>query len=207
VHNQRAGTGGGWTTVESGSTDTAGTFATTISGRTAGTTERYRAYLEASPSRPTGYADPDNNLWSNWTDSFSLVVGGSGAASRVVAESLPTAPTGTPVPTTTTKTASLNGEYFRLTNRTKAVIDLKGWTVRDAANHVYTFPAQRVGAGNSVYVHTGKGTDGKPAAHRYWARTGHLWNNGGDSASLRTGAGKTIDSCRYTGSSKGYTTC
>jgi cell division septation protein DedD len=103
---------------------------------------------------------------------------------------------------------SLNGEYVRLTNRTKAAINLKGWTVRDAAGHVYTITTdQRVAAGKTLYLHTGKGTNGKPdSAHRYWNRTGYVWNNGGDTAYLRTAGGKSIDTCKWTGD-KGTTYC
>ncbi len=95
--------------------------------------------------------------------------------------------------------ASLNGEYVRLTNRTKKPINLRNWTLRDAAGHVYTFTTDHsLGAGKNVYVLTGKGTDGTPAAHRYWGSKGYIWNNGGDTASLRDATKKTIDSCRWT---------
>nr|BFE68038.1 hypothetical protein GCM10020092_013390 [Actinoplanes digitatis] len=89
---------------------------------------------------------------------------------------------------------SLNAEYVRLLNTTKATINLKGWTVRDAAGHVYTVTTdQRVAVGAYVYLHTGKGTNGRPdARHRYWNRTGYVWNNGGDTAYLRTPA-KQVD--------------
>ncbi len=94
---------------------------------------------------------------------------------------------------------SLNGEYVRLTNRTKKPINLHNWTLRDAAGHVYTFTTDHtVGAGKNVYVLTGKGTDGTPAAHRYWGSKGYVWNNGGDTAYLRDATKKTIDSCRWT---------
>ena len=95
---------------------------------------------------------------------------------------------------------SLNAEYVRLTNRTAKTVNLKGWTVRDAAGHVYKIANDhRIGSGKSVYVHSGKGTNGRPdSAHRYWNRTGYVWNNSGDTAYLRSPAGKSIDSCRWT---------
>ena len=34
---------------------------------------------------------------------------------------------------------SLNEEWVRLTNNTRSAVQLKGWTVTDAANHRYTF--------------------------------------------------------------------
>ena len=35
---------------------------------------------------------------------------------------------------------------------------ISGWTVRDAAGHVYKFGTLRLGAGKQAIVHTGKGT-------------------------------------------------
>jgi lamin tail-like protein len=102
----------------------------------------------------------------------------------------------------------VNGEWFRLTNRTSRTIDLKSWTVKDAAGHTYRFGMHAIRAGKTAYVHTGRGTNGRPdSAHSYWGGRSYVWNNGGDTATLRSNAGKTIDSCRYTGSAKGYTNC
>jgi hypothetical protein len=55
----------------------------------------------------------------------------------------------------------------------------------------------------NVYVHTGSGTNN--ATNRYWGKSGYIWNNGGDTATLRAGA-KTIDSCKWT-SDKKVTNC
>ena len=35
---------------------------------------------------------------------------------------------------------------------------VSGWTVRDAAGHVYKFGTLRLGAGKQAIIHTGKGT-------------------------------------------------
>ena len=94
--------------------------------------------------------------------------------------------------------SSLNAEWFRLTNSTKKGIQLKGFTVRDTSNHVYTFGTYALAPGNSVVVHTGKGTNGKPGAwERYWGSGNYIWNNTGDTATLRTPAGKIINSCKF----------
>ncbi|MEU4424170.1 lamin tail domain-containing protein [Actinoplanes sp. NPDC024001] len=102
------------------------------------------------------------------------------------------------------KNASINGEYARLTNKTKKTINLNGWTVRDAAGNSYRFPSLNLGAGKTLTLRSGKGTN--TSTTRYWARTKHIWNNGGDTATLRTPT-KTIDTCRWTNPAKGYTTC
>lgn len=102
--------------------------------------------------------------------------------------------------------AKVNGEYVRITNRTKKAINLKGWTIRDAARHVYTFKTYTLKAGKSVTVHTGKGTNGKPAAHLYWGQSYYVWNNPKDSATLKNNKGKTIDTCAWK-KNRAVTTC
>ena len=94
--------------------------------------------------------------------------------------------------------ASLNAEWVRLTNNTAQGIQLRGWSVRDRANHVYAFSTYTLGARKSVYIHTGRGTNGRPdAAHRYWQSGNYIWNNTGDTAILRNAAGAQVDSCTW----------
>jgi hypothetical protein len=50
--------------------------------------------------------------------------------------------------------------------------------------------------GNSVYIHTGKGTNS--GTHRYWGRSWYVWNNTGDTAYLRNPSGTLIDRCGWT---------
>lgn len=95
--------------------------------------------------------------------------------------------------------ASRNGEWVRLTNRTSRMINLRNWTIRDAAGHVYRFTANHfLGAGRSVQVHTGRGANGRPAGHRYWGSGRYIWNNSRDTATLRNSANRTVDTCRWT---------
>ena len=54
--------------------------------------------------------------------------------------------------------ASLNAEWVQIKNVTSTTKSLTGWTVRDLAGHVYTFPTTKVAAGDVVRLHTGKGT-------------------------------------------------
>jgi len=100
--------------------------------------------------------------------------------------------------------ASLNAEWVRLTNNTTKAIQLKGWTVRDVSNHVYTFPAATVPAKRSIYLHTGKGkayTD-STGGHLFWGSGNYIWNNTGDTAYLRNTAAKTIDTCTWKSGTK-----
>ncbi len=99
---------------------------------------------------------------------------------------------------------SLNAEYVILKNTRTSAINLKGWTLRDKANHVYTFTSFSLGATKSVVVHTGRGTN--TATHRYWGQGNYVWNNTGDTAYVRTPARTLVDSCTW-GSSGSYTSC
>ena len=64
----------------------------------------------------------------------------------------------------------LNREYVTITNTGTTTRTLTGWTVRDLANHVYTFPSFKLGPGKSVRLHTGKGTNS--STDLYWAKGG-----------------------------------
>lgn len=101
--------------------------------------------------------------------------------------------------------SSLNAEWVRLTNRRSYGINLKGWTLRDRANHIYTFKTYfKLQPGRHVWIHTGKGTN--TSKHRYWGKSWYVWNNSGDKASLRSRKGALVDSCSW-GSSGSYTYC
>jgi hypothetical protein len=109
----------------------------------------------------------------------------------------------------TRSATSLNAEWIRLTNRSRTTIDLRGWTIRDAAGKTYRFATTyRLAANRNVYLHTGRGTDGRPdVQHRYWQSGNYVWNNPGDTATLRNPAGQLVDTCRWTTIGTGSTTC
>ena len=100
--------------------------------------------------------------------------------------------------------SSLNAEWIRLKNTGSTGKYLTGWTIRDPAGHVYRFGTYKLGAGNSVTVHTGSGSNS--AGHRYWGSDGYIWNNGGDKARLKNAGGTVIDTCSYSGAGS-YVTC
>jgi hypothetical protein len=78
--------------------------------------------------------------------------------------------------------------------------------MRDGDGHVYRFPTTVLRAGASVILHTGSGRN-RPG-HRYWGRTGHVWDNTGtERASLRDRYGRLVDTCSWRGTSRGTTTC
>lgn len=100
---------------------------------------------------------------------------------------------------------TLNQEIVVILNDTGQVRGLGGWRLRDDDGHAYRFPSTRLQPGQSVTVHTGKGNN-RPG-HRYWGRTSQVWDNGGDEAVLRTGAGARWDSCAWGGAGPGYVNC
>jgi hypothetical protein len=109
--------------------------------------------------------------------------------------------------------ASLNAEYIRITNRSASSINLLKWTIKDAAGHTYTFPSHTFGPGKTVYVHTGKGTDGRnpsgrpDSAHLYWNSGAYIWNNDKDTATLRSASTRLYDTCSWSRTGTGATAC
>ena len=97
----------------------------------------------------------------------------------------------------TRSASSLNAEWVSLVNTGASAVNLRGWTIRDKANHVYTFPSVSIaGKGGRIWLHTGKGTTKTPNA--YWGSGNYVWNNTGDTAYLRKPSGAAHDSCSWT---------
>jgi Lamin Tail Domain len=92
---------------------------------------------------------------------------------------------------------SLNAEYVVIKNTGTTRKTLTGWTLRDASRHVYKFPTFRLGAGKSVKVHTGKGAN--TLGNLYWRSSSYIWNNDGDTATLKRHNGTVASRCSYTG--------
>jgi len=100
---------------------------------------------------------------------------------------------------------SLNAEWVKITNSTTRTATLTGWTLTDASSHTYKFGTFSLGAGKSVYVHTGHGTN--TTSHRYQNRSWYVWNNDKDTATLRRSTGTWADACSYSSSSRSYVYC
>jgi hypothetical protein len=67
--------------------------------------------------------------------------------------------------------------------------------LRDAAGHVYRFGSFKLGPAGTVRVHTGHGSD----THKnlYWGSGAYIWNNDGDTATLKRRNGTVADRCHY----------
>jgi hypothetical protein len=106
----------------------------------------------------------------------------------------------------TRSNTSLNAEWVLLRNTATKAIALKGWTLRDTSSHVYHFPSTfKLGAGHSVKVHTGKGSN--TSSNLYWGSGSYIWNNDKDTATLKRANGTVADKCSYNNSSASYVFC
>ena len=95
---------------------------------------------------------------------------------------------------------NLDTEYIVLKNTSSSAVQLKGWEVISAPstdNQHYFFPRTKVGAGKTVTLYTGSGTNSP--GKRYWGATSARWNNDGDKAVLKNASGTTVDTCQYAG--------
>jgi hypothetical protein len=91
--------------------------------------------------------------------------------------------------------ASLNAEWVRLHNTSRRAVALTGWTLRDTAQHIFTFNSYRLKAHGFVKIHTGHGRPTQ--ANRYWNHSWYIWNNTGDTATLRNAGGTFRARCKY----------
>jgi micrococcal nuclease len=82
---------------------------------------------------------------------------------------------------------NLGEEYVVLENAGEEPLDLSGWTVTDEADHTYSFGEFALGPGERVTLHTGSGTDSGTSV--YWGRSRAVWNNGGDTVTVRDADG------------------
>ena len=88
-------------------------------------------------------------------------------------------------------TYNLNGEYVVIRNKGTIDVNLAGWKLKDVANHVYTFPAFTLLAGQTVTVYTGSGTNTENSL--YWGSSTPIWNNDHDTAYLYDQIGELVD--------------
>ena len=85
---------------------------------------------------------------------------------------------------------NLNEEWVEITNKGSSDVNLAGWTLNDAQNHIYTFPDFVLAAGAKVVVRTGVGDDS--AGDLFWSRSSSIWNNSGDLAQLKDLVGSVV---------------
>lgn len=93
---------------------------------------------------------------------------------------------------------NLADEYVVLENTGEDPLDLTGWTVSDAAGHSYTFAGNTsLAPGATLTLRTGQGTDTE--GERYWGLARPIWNNDGDTVTVRDDDGTVVARRTYDG--------
>jgi micrococcal nuclease len=92
----------------------------------------------------------------------------------------------------------LNDEFVILANEGGGDIELAGWILRDeSSQNRYVFGGPTLGAGDSVTVRTGCGTNRPGTVH--WCSERSVWSNGGDTVILQDQHGNVADRWNYQG--------
>ncbi|MEI7773073.1 MAG: lamin tail domain-containing protein, partial [Chloroflexales bacterium] len=92
----------------------------------------------------------------------------------------------------------IDGEYVLIWNTNDAPMDLTGWTLSDvSANHTFTFPAFTLGPGAEVKLWTKRGNNDE--ANLHWNSRKAIWNNNGDTGTLKNTDGAVVSVYTYTG--------
>ena len=91
---------------------------------------------------------------------------------------------------------NLNDEYVMFRNSGNTELNLSGWTVTDEAGKAYTFPdGYTLPPSATVTLHTGSGTDTE--TDLYWGSGSPIWNNGGDTVTVRNSEGDVVRAETY----------
>lgn len=89
-----------------------------------------------------------------------------------------------------------NGEWIEFANQGDQPIQTQGYTLKDEANHIYTFGNFTVSPGANFRLYSGQGQNS--STELYWGLVGEsVWNNGSDAAFLRDAEGALIDTFAY----------
>ena len=92
-----------------------------------------------------------------------------------------------------------NGEWVEIKNQGENSINMTNWTLKDEANHIYTFGDFTLASGKSVFIYSGCGIDTQEKLYWQCPEEGKyaIWNNTGDTAFLRDASGNLVDSYKY----------
>ncbi|MFE1764030.1 lamin tail domain-containing protein [Streptomyces angustmyceticus] len=86
---------------------------------------------------------------------------------------------------------SLNAEWVTVKNTGRLPANLKGWTLSDKSGHSYRFGNLRLNGHSQIRIHTGTGHDNRRDV--YQDRRAYVWDNTGDTATLRNDHRRTVD--------------
>ena len=89
----------------------------------------------------------------------------------------------------------LAGEYVEIANLGGEAQELSGWTLTDTGGHLFTFPAFTLAAGATVRVWSKAGEASE--SDLYWGSRRPLWNNKGETATLKDAQGNIVGTYSY----------
>ncbi|MCT9098341.1 lamin tail domain-containing protein [Haloarchaeobius sp. HME9146] len=116
---------------------------------------------------------------------------GFGGADRVSASSVELAVVAIQADAPGNDNENPTGEYVTFRNTGDSTVDLSGFVVSDAANHEFVIPeGVTLAPGAELTVRSGKGTNTKSTL--YWGSDRAIWNNGGDTITVRTATGLVV---------------
>jgi len=92
--------------------------------------------------------------------------------------------------------ADVNGETVTIRNDGLATVDITRWTLVDASGkNLFSFPSLALTPGGIAVIHSGRGVPSGPDL--YWGKTKGIWNDAGDTATLRDAAGAIVSTYKY----------
>lgn len=173
--NVGVSTTGGSLSYTNGVTDANGNFTTTY---TAPSVTSSTVFTISATASKTGYID------GSGSDQITVNPSG-GTVPNVVISSARFDALGTDAQ------YNINGEWVKITNRGTTSQSLTGWQLLNKTNNVlYTIPTFTLGAGRTVTVYSGTGTNS--ATRLYMRYNRHVWANSGECARLKDNSGNLV---------------
>jgi len=90
---------------------------------------------------------------------------------------------------------NLNDEWVEIKNVEIIPVNMKDFTLKDKANHIFTFPEFILNSNATVKIYSGCGENNFTSL--YWCSFGTIWNNDTDTAYLCDSNGNLIDTYNY----------
>jgi len=91
-------------------------------------------------------------------------------------------------------------EYLQIKNTSNSDVNLNGWklTSEPIDKQIFMFPNIILHAGESIYIHSGRGakTHKLQGINVVWTKK-YMWNNDGDACTLIDPVGNVIDRFKY----------
>jgi len=92
--------------------------------------------------------------------------------------------------------ADVNGETVTVRNDGLATVDITRWSLADASGkNLFIFPSFVLPPGGIAVVHSGRGSPSGPDF--YWGKATGIWNDAGDTATLRDATGAIVSTYAY----------